>query len=171
MSAAIVAVSGSLRAGSTTTALLRGILSEADAAPDASIIELSLLAHDLATAITGGEKSPALAAALDAVGAAGLLVVATPIYRGSYTGLFKQFFDLLHQDALEGTPVLLAAGGGNDQHSLAVDHELRPLFAFFRALTLPVAVYARSSDYADGEIASEELWTRIRAAVSTIPPT
>lgn len=69
------------------------------------------------------------------------------VYRGSYTGVFRLFFDLLPQDALAGTPVLLTAGGGDDQHALAIDHQLRPMFAFFRARVLPVGVYARAGDY------------------------
>lgn len=150
----VVAVSGSLRSPSTSTALLNGVLDELErSAPiERSVIELHALAGDLAVALTGGERSDAAAAAIGAVSGADLLVVATPVYRGAYTGLFKEFFDLVHQDALEGTPVLLAAGGGNDQHSLVIDHGLRPLFAFFRARTLPVGVYARGVDFADGRI-------------------
>ena len=145
----IVAVSGSLRDPSTTSALLDGILDALGASVDTTreTVRLAPLAGDLAAAVTGSPASDALSAALEAVSGADVLVVATPIYRGSYTGLFKQFFDLVHQDALEGTPVLLAAGGGNDQHSLAIDHQLRPLFAFFRAATLPVGVYARAADF------------------------
>lgn len=150
----LVTVSGSLRDPSTTSALLAAIAAEVHGRVDAEVarVELGPLAGDLAVAITGGDVSPAVAAALAAVADADVLIVATPIYRGSYTGLFKVFFDLVHQDALEGTPVLLAAGGGNDQHALAIDHELRPLFAFFRAATAPIGVYARPGDYvvADG---------------------
>ncbi|MET0297415.1 MAG: NAD(P)H-dependent oxidoreductase [Microbacterium sp.] len=169
MSRRVVAVSGSLRTPSSSTALLRGILDELGA-PDGEIIELSALAADLATAVVGGDASPALTAALDAVSSADVLVVATPVYRGSYTGLFKLFFDLVHQDALVGTPVLLAAGGGNDLHSLVIDHELRPLFAFFRANTLPVGVYARGADFADREIASDGLREKIADAVAAAAP-
>lgn len=172
MALRIVAVSGSLRSPSTTSALLEGIVEEFAATQDvdAHLVELSDLAHDLALAVTGGETSAALTAALAAVGDAELVVVATPIYRGSYTGLFKQFFDVVHHDALAGTPVLLAAGGGNDLHSLAIDHELRPLFAFFRAAVLPVSVYARSADFADGEIATDGLRAKIEAAVAASVP-
>jgi FMN reductase len=148
----VVAVSGSLRDPSTTSALLAGLVDGiADAVGDRAVsretVTLAPLAVDLAAAATGAPASDAVAAALEAVASADVLVVATPIYRGTYTGLFKLFFDLVHQDALVGTPVLLAAGGGNDQHTLAIDHQLRPLFAFFRAATLPVGVYARPGDF------------------------
>lgn len=153
MTLRVVTVSGSLRDPSTTSALLAGIADAivrregADAGALVEAVELAPLASDLAVALTGGASSAAVEAALAAVGAADVLVVATPVYRGSYTGLFKLFFDLVHQDALVGIPVLLAAGGGSDQHALAIDHELRPLFAFFRARTAPVGVYARPGDY------------------------
>ncbi|GAA3910214.1 NAD(P)H-dependent oxidoreductase [Microbacterium invictum] len=153
MTLRVVAVSGSLRSPSTTELLLEGILDEiaTHVAIERELIELHTLAVDLAVTLTRGVRSDAVTAALDTVSAADVLVIATPIYRGSYTGLFKQFIDVLHQDAIAGTPVLLAAGGGNDQHSLAIDHELRPLFAFFRAHTLPVGVYARAVDFEAAE--------------------
>lgn len=168
----VTAVSGSLRAPGSTTALLEGIIARVAASEevDAEVVELSGLSVDIATALTGGARSAALDAALDRLGRSDLVIVGTPVYRGSYTGLFKSFFDLVHHDALAGVPVILAAGGGDDQHSLAIDHELRPLFAFFRALTAPVGVYARSADYAGGEISSDVLRARIDQAVAASLP-
>ncbi|WP_345800944.1 NAD(P)H-dependent oxidoreductase [Microbacterium sp. AZCO] len=172
MTLVVTAVSGSLRAPGSTSVLLEGILTRIarDREVDAEVIELSSLAVDIAAALTGAERSAALQSALERLGRSDLVVVGTPIYRGSYTGLFKSFFDLVHQDALEGVPVLLAAGGGNDQHTLAIDHELRPLFAFFRALAAPVGVYARPTDYSDGRIASDSLVTQIERAVDASLP-
>ena len=164
----VVAVSGSLRSPSTTTALLLAILDELarNVEIDRHLIELNAIALDLAAALTKGESSAAVLAAQQALAEADLIVVATPIYRGSYTGLFKEFFDLIHQGALAGTPVLLAAGGGNDQHSLAIDHALRPLFAFFRAHTLPIGVYARAADFAAGRVTGQTLPIAIERAVT-----
>lgn len=145
----IVTVSGSLRDPSTTGALLSAVVDELGAhrQADPHEIRLAPLAADLASAATGGEATDAVTDALQEVAAADLLVVGTPVYRGSYTGVLKLFFDLVPQDALAGTPVLLTAGGGDDQHALVIDHQLRPLFAFFRAAVLPVGVYARARDY------------------------
>lgn len=84
---------------------------------------------------------------LAAVEQADVVVVTTPVYRGSYTGLFKHFFDFIHQDALIDTPVLLAATGGSERHALVIDHQLRPLFSFFQARTLPLGVYATDRDF------------------------
>lgn len=170
----VVTVSGSLRDPSTTSALLDGITDAlADAASlDLEAVRLAPLATDLATAVTGAGASPPVTSALDAVASADVLVVATPIYRGSYTGVFKLFFDLVHQDALAGTPVLLAAGGGNDQHALAIEHQLRPLFAFFRAAVLPVGVYARAADFTPDKRIDPDgaLPSAIRRAVDAAVP-
>ena len=84
---------------------------------------------------------------VDAIEGADALIVGSPVYKGSYTGLFKHVFDLVEPDRLAGKPVVLAASGGGPRHALVVEHALRPLFGFFTALTIPTAVYA-----ADGEI-------------------
>ena len=86
---------------------------------------------------------------------ADVLVVGSPTFKGSYTGLFKHFFDLLDPSSLRGKPVILAATGGGERHSLIVEHQLRPLFGFFEALTMPTAIYASDKDFADGVLVSE----------------
>jgi FMN reductase len=87
------------------------------------------------------------------------------VYKGSYTGLFKHLFDLVAPDSLVGCPVLLAANGGSDRHALVVDHQLRPLFAFFRALTVPSAVYAAEADFDGYTLDSVAVHARIDEAV------
>ena len=168
----VVAVSGSLRSPSTTTVLLQRILDAlgAERVVESRILELAPIAVDLATATTGGGRSAEVTSALESVAAADLLVVGTPVYRGSYTGLFKVFVDLVDQSSLVGTPVLLAAGGGNDQHSLVIEHELRPLFGFFHALTVPVGVYAKPSDYTDGTVTGDALLATIDTAIAATLP-
>ena len=105
-----------------------------------------------------------------AVEQADVLVVATPVYRGSYTGLFKHFFDLIHQDALSDTPVLLAATGGSERHALVIAHQLRPLFSFFQARTLPLGVYATDKDFVAQRVRDEALLERARLAVRRALP-
>ena len=124
--------------------------------------------HRLAPHIVGnGRELPAEgAAALRAITTADLVIAATPVYKGSYTGLFKHLFDLVDPNALVDRPVLLAANGGSDRHALVVDHQLRPLFAFFRALTVPSAVYAAEADFDGYALRSEALRARITEAAA-----
>jgi FMN reductase len=69
------------------------------------------------------------------------------VFSASYSGLFKSFFDVLDKDALTGKPVLIAATGGTARHSLVLEHALRPLFAYLRAVVVPTGVYAASEDW------------------------
>ena len=101
---------------------------------------------------------------------ADLLIVAAPVFRGSYPGLLKHLFDLIDLNALVNTPVLLAATGGSERHALVLDHQLRPLFSFFQALTLPIGVYATEADFANYQITSEPLKARIRLAAERAAP-
>ena len=103
---------------------------------------------------------------VDEIAAADLLVVGTPTYKGSYTGLFKHFFDLLDPKLLRGKPVILAATGGGDRHSLIVEHQLRPLFGFFEAFALPTAIYVSDRDFTDGKLSNALIENRIAQAVS-----
>lgn len=97
---------------------------------------------------------------------ADLLVVGSPTYKGSYTGLFKHFFDLLDPAALRGKPVLLTATGGGPRHALVVEHGMRPLFGFFEAFALPTAVYAVEQDFSDGALVSQPILARVAQAVA-----
>jgi MsuE subfamily FMN reductase len=90
--------------------------------------------------------------ALALVAAADAYLVATPIYRASYTGALKNFFDLIPNDPngsdpLRGKVVGLLATGGSYHHYLVLEHQLRPLFGFFGAHTVARAVYATSKDF------------------------
>lgn len=99
---------------------------------------------------------------IDEVTSADAVIVGSPMYRGSYTGRLKNLFDVLPNDAVRGKPVGLIATGGSDHHYLAIDHELRPLMAFFGAHTIPGAVYANNGHYSGGELVDEEVLDRLR---------
>jgi FMN reductase len=92
------------------------------------------------------------------------------VFRGSYTGLFKHFFDFVDQYALAGKPVLLAATGGSDRHALVIDQALRPLFGFFQAWTAPMGVYLSSGDFAGTTVLNPEAYERIEVAVDDVVP-
>ncbi|MEU0058726.1 CE1759 family FMN reductase [Streptomyces sp. NPDC006334] len=145
----LVVVSAGLSVPSSTR-LLADRLATATAeraAAEVEVVELRDLAVEIAHNLTNGFPGRRLAAALDAVTAADGLIVVTPVFSASYSGLFKSFFDVLEQDALAGKPVLIAATGGSTRHSLVLEHALRPLFAYLRAVVVPTAVYAASEDW------------------------
>lgn len=168
----VVAVSGSLTDPSRTTALVEAIVAAfGTVIPiEPHIITLNALGPHLAGALTRKELPPEAEAELQAIEAADLLVVATPVYRASFTGLFKHLFDFVDQYALVDTPVLLAATGGSERHALIIEHQLRPLFGFFQSLALPVGVYAHDSDFTDYRISNEQLTERIDKAISRALP-
>jgi FMN reductase len=171
----LVAVSGALHSPSRTTALaqhLQDLIAEALPC-EAHLLELGSLAGPAAQwggAINRRPVAGPVAAALAAVEQADVLVVATPVYRGAYTGLFKHFFDFIHQDALVDKPVLLAATGGSARHALVIEHQLRPLFSFFQARTLPLGVYATEQELADLRLRDEDLLARARLAFQRALP-
>ena len=110
-------------------------------------LELRHLAEDLVAQLTGRTASPTVHAAQAAILAADGVVVVTPIYNGSFSGLFKLFFDCLDPRTMTGRPVMLAATGGSPRHSLVIEGSLLPLFYYFRALIVPTSVFASSADF------------------------
>ncbi|HWJ11539.1 MAG TPA: FMN reductase [Nocardioides sp.] len=114
---------------------------------DVQHVELRPLAHALADHLLTGFPTGDLAAALDQVRHADALVVVTPVFSASYSGLFKTLFDVLEPGTLDGTPVVIAATAGTARHSLVLDHALRPLFAHLRAVVVPTGVFAASEDF------------------------
>ncbi|MFJ1972923.1 FMN reductase [Streptomyces sp. NPDC087903] len=173
----LVVVSAGLSVPSSTRLLADrlaaavGRQTPADAPAEVQVVELRELAVEIAHHFTSGFPGRALSAALDAVTGADGLVVVTPVFSASYSGLFKSFFDVLDPDALTGKPVLIAATGGSARHSLVLEHALRPLFSYLRAVVVPTGVYAASEDWgAEGlegriERAAAEL-TRLMTGLS-----
>lgn len=134
------------------------------------MVVLGQLAPQFAGGTWRSQLPDTVEAALAAVEQADVLVVTTPVYRGSYTGLFKHFFDFVHQDALIDTPVLLGATGGSERHALMIDHQLRPLFSFFQTRTLPLGVYATDKDFLDQRLHNEAVLQRAQLAVQRALP-
>lgn len=66
--------------------------------------------------------------------------------------------------------MILAATGGSDRHALVLDHALRPLFAFFQALTAPVGIYLSSGDFDGTTILNPEVFERIEMAAKDVLP-
>jgi FMN reductase len=125
-------------------------LRDADVDAQVEVVELREHAHDLTNNLLSGFPSPRLQSAIDLVLAADGLIAVTPIFSASYSGLFKMFFDVLDRDGLAGKPTLIAATGGSTRHSLAVEHAIRPLFAYLNAAVVATGVYAAAEDWGAG---------------------
>lgn len=148
----IVVVSAGLSNPSSTWLLadrLGAAVAEALEEAEVHTVELRDLAHELTDHLLTGFPAPRLAQALDLVRSADGLIAVTPVFSASYSGLFKTFFDVLEPGALDGTPVLVAATAGTARHSLVLDHALRPLFSYLRAVVVPTGVFAATDDFGD----------------------
>lgn len=157
----ILGVSGGLGVPSRTSAVVQALLAGIAARPgfETEFVELRREPH-LFGAFARAEVGEAGERLLRKVETADALVVGSPIYRGSYAGIFKHLFDLVDRESLAGKPVILAATGGSWRHALAIEHQFRPLFGFFGALVAPTAVYAAPEDFS-GEALAAPLEERI----------
>ena len=127
------------------TATQRGVESTVE------FIDLRDVASDVMNNMLTGFASPKLEKVIETVTTADAVIAVTPIFTTSYSGLFKSFIDILDPASLTGMPVLIAATGGTERHSLALDYAMRPLFTYLHAVVSPTAVYAASSDWGDAE--------------------
>lgn len=153
----LVVVSAGLSNPSSTTLLAQRLTAatvEALEEVEVTHVELRDLAHQLTDQLLTGFPGPELAAAQAAVAEADGLIVVTPIFSASYSGLFKTFFDVLETGALDGRPVLVAATAGTARHSLVIEHALRPLFAYLHAVVVPTGVFAATDDFAGTDLDS-----------------
>jgi len=178
----LVAIVGSTRRPSKSRALAQAI---AEAALDGLDLRLSIFdlvdaGPGLGAAFVREALSPEAAAIIDAVEHADALIAVSPVYKGSYTGLFKHLFDFVSPSSLINKPVVVGATGGGHRHGLVVEHQLRPLFGFFSALTVPTSVYASDHEFSHGVPADPGVRERIDIAgaqlaaillsLRTVPP-
>ena len=119
-----------------------------------SVIELREIATDVTTALTSQLITPRLQQAIDALAAADGVIAATPVYKAAASALFTSFIHVLDNDLLIAKPVVLAATAGTARHALVADQEMRPLFAFLRAVTAPTSLFAAPEDWSDPALAN-----------------
>jgi len=112
-----------------------------------SVIDLGPLAVEIAQAIVSGYPGEKLQGAIERLAAADAIIASTPVYKAGISGLFKSFVDILDNDLLIAKPVILAATAGTGRHAMVVDDQLRPLFAFMRALPVPTSLFAAPEDW------------------------
>jgi FMN reductase len=126
-------------------------------------VEVAPLAVDVARASVSGVPSAELQAAIELIACADAVIAAAPVYKAGMSGLFKSFVDVLDNDLLIAKPVVLAATAGSSRHALVVDEQMRSLFAYMRALTMPTSVFAAPEDWG-----STELGERVQRAATEL---
>ena len=164
----IVGISGNISTPSRTRSLVESIINNAalKAHTKFTLIDIARFAPELGSTVTYDNFPPVLTEAYQALAEADLIVIGTPVYKASYTGLLKHFFDLLDPKKLAGKVAILAATGGTDQHALVLEYQLRPLASFFGVATAPTAIYARDNEFIDYRLNSESIESRIDTAVN-----
>ena len=114
-----------------------------------SVIELREIAADISTALVSQLVTPKLRQAVTALAEADGIIAAAPVYKAAPSGLFTSFFHVLDNDLLIAKPVLLAATAGTARHALVADDQMRPMFAYLRAMTAPTSLFAAPEDWSD----------------------
>lgn len=159
----IIGFAGSWSRPSRTRALVEATVARvaARSGAEARTHDLADLAHALGTTLRADEAPAEIAAVLNDIVTADALVVGSPVYKGTYSGLFKHLFDLIEPRALKDKPVVLTATGGSERHALVLEHGLRPLFAFFSADIVATGLYATESDFTQYRPSNAALVSRI----------
>jgi FMN reductase len=147
VSAGLGSPSSSRLLGDRLAAATAAALRAQDEQVEVEVVELREIAVDLAHQLVTGFPGVRLTEVLDRVTSADALVVVSPVFNASYSGLFKLFVDALPVGSLDSVPVLLGATGGSARHSLVIEHALRPLFAYLRATTTSTGVFAATEDW------------------------
>lgn len=136
------------------------------------VIDLREIAHEVTTALVSQHVGPGLQAAIDALRDADGVIASTPVYKAGASGLFLSFFQSFDNDLLIGKPVVLAATAGTARHALVADDQLRGLFGYSRAMTVPTALFAAPEDWSDPALTSRidraavELLALMRAGIA-----
>lgn len=167
----ILAISAGLSQPSTTRLLAdRLATTTREQLGDAATVEVTELrdyAHDITDGLLTGFANQRLRPVLDQVEAADGLILVSPTFSASYSGLFKSFMDIVEPGSVRGKPVLLAATGGTERHSLVLEYALRPLLAYLNAVVVPTAVYAAGGDWGN----DTDLKQRITRAATELAAT
>lgn len=166
----VVGFSGNTHRPSKTQALVSALLAAVSDTVKVEIQQYDILdfGDGLANAFSREQLSGAAETILDDIERADGLILASPTYKGSYSGLFKHVIDLLAPEALANKPVIVGATGGGLRHALIVEHQLRPLMGFFSANTIATSVYASDAEFEGGLPSAPPLRERISAAGTSL---
>ncbi|ONI72107.1 NADPH-dependent FMN reductase [Kribbella sp. ALI-6-A] len=166
----VVTVVGNPRAGSRTAAAAASVaelLSSELGTPYRldELVDLVTFAPAIfqGDAAVGAERA-ALESAIDLVSSASLVVIATPVYKGSYTGLLKSFLDVLRPGALAGAVVVPVTVSAAPSHKLLADQHLRPVLAELGASVPVPGVILEERDLEDLQVVLSP-WLRQNAGI------
>lgn len=166
----LVGISGSLSRHSKTETALRGALAHLSDEPD--VQTEAILLSELTLPFCDGRKTDAYTGdartVIDKIVAADAIIFGSPIFRGSYTGAFKNLLDILPNDSLEGKATGIIATGGSNHHYLSIEHQFKPVLGFFNAYVVPGGVYLNNSHFRDGQLADEDALDRLGKLVSEV---
>lgn len=161
----ILGISGSLSRQSKTELIVRkalGFTSKYDSSVQTELISLSKQNLVFCNGINPDDYEGDTRSVLDAIIGADAFIVGSPIYRGTFSGAFKNLFDLIPNNALKGKVVGIVATGGSDHHYLAIEHQFKPLFGYFNAYTIPGGVYANNQHFSNGELTDNDIILRLK---------
>lgn len=166
----LLCLSGNFTRPSKTRTLIEAVGAEASRlnGADVQVFDLLDAGPSLGTCTSRQTASNEHLRIWNAVRECDALVVGSPVYKASYTGLLKHFFDLLEADIMTGKPVMLVATGKAAHHMLMIDHQLRPLFAFFKALSLPAPLFALDADFSTTGQPTDALLEQVRVATADL---
>ncbi|UWU32419.1 FMN reductase (plasmid) [Rhizobium sp. WSM1274] len=166
----LVGIAGSFNRPSKTLALVRHVSERASIRYGftSKSYDLNDVGPSLGSALWRKDLDAQARHVVDEIVQADALIIGSPTYKGSYPGHFKHLIDLIDPHELRGKPIIITATGGGDRHALMVEHQLRPLFGFFMAHTLPTAVYASDRDFTDYAVSSDALLARINDVIGEL---
>ncbi len=167
----ILLISGSPSANSRSGALLRyaaGLL-EAEGLGTATVNVRDFPAEDL---VLGKYDSPAFEGFHHLVREARGIVIATPVYKASFTGSLKTLLDILPQQAFLNKTLLPIASGGSPAHLLVLDYAIKPVLGSLAAFDILQGIYVTEKQVqVDGEgqvRLDDEIRTRLHQQIETL---
>ncbi len=167
----LVAIVGSAVKSGRTRKAVEAVIEAALAIKPDIQTDIVDLAHDRVSILDGrpSEKyEDATVSVIDRVLQGTTFLIASPIYRGTYTGALKNLIDHLPLESFESRPIGLIATGATSHHYLAVDHQFRGLLAWFNSFVLPGSVYLENKDYSSGEIVNADAARHLRELAESL---
>ncbi len=165
----ILGVAGGIGQSWHTRALVEAVLAATRAADvRTELLDLSDTPIDFAANLPADQYSATTQRALELAGHADAFVFGSPIYRATYTGVLKNFFDLMPVEAMLGKVAALLATGASFHHYLALDLSFRPIMTFFNMHTVPGGLYAARDQFLPDQQLSDPLREQAEALGSDL---